>query len=224
MTACKDAVPPMSSPAPVSLRERRRIEELSRRREDALAGAAAVFAEKGFHDAQMSEISAAAEVSRNSLYVMFESKDQLYQEVISTMAATIRKTVEQRASQLEDPKARLLSIIESLFSCYAENQDFLKIYARGTHGLPFKIREAMGESSMQTFQSFTGWVIDVATQAKNAGYMRDFDAETVGISLVGTVTTTAARWIELTPERPLTEPTARVRAVFDHLLGSVEEV
>ena len=211
---------PTPSPVTLSLRARRKYEELSRRREDTIAGASAVFAEKGFHDSQMSEIAAAAEVSRKSLYAMFESKDQLYQEVVTTMAATIREEVEQSVRDFADPGAQFLSIIDSLFRCYEENQDFLKIYARGTHGLPWKIREAMGESSMQTFQSFTGWVIDVAIRAKKHGYLRGLDPETTGISLVGTVTTTAARWIELTPERPLSEPSAEVRAVFEHLLGS----
>ena len=207
------------SPLP-SLRERRRRDGLERRRADAIVGASAVFAAKGFHDAQMSEIAAAAELSRNSLYAIFESKEQLYQEVISTTAGAIRDAVKQRAGELSDPGEQLLSIIDSLFTCYAQNQDLLLIYARGTHGLPWKIREAMGESSQQIFQSFTDWVIEVAKRAKRAGYLRGLDAEAVGVSLVGAVTTTATRWIEQTPARPLSHAAAKVRAVFAHLLGS----
>lgn len=211
---------PTPPPNTVSLRARRRREDLSRRREDTIAGAMAIFAEKGFHETQMSEIAAAAEVSRKTLYAMFESKDQLYQDVITAMATTIRESVEQSANELADPGDQFLSIIDSLFRCYEENQDFLKIYARGTHGLPSKIREAMGESSMQTFQSFTGWVIDVAKRAKAEGFLQGLDAETAGISLVGTVTTTAERWIELTPEHPMSLQSKQVRAVFERLLGS----
>ena len=73
------------SPIP-SLRERRRRDGLERRRADAIAGASTIFAAKGFHDAQMSEIAAAAELSRNSLYSIFESKEQLYQQVVATTA------------------------------------------------------------------------------------------------------------------------------------------
>jgi AcrR family transcriptional regulator len=185
-------------------------------------GASAVFAAKGFHDAQMSEIAAAAELSRNSLYAIFESKEQLYQEVISTTAGAIRDAVKQRAGELADPGEQLLSIIDSLFACYEQNQDLLIIYARGTHGLPWKIREAMGESSQQIFQSFTDWVIEVAKRAKRAGYLRGLDAEAVGVSLVGAVTTTATRWIEQTPARPLSQAAGKVHAVFDHVLGPAE--
>ena len=209
------------SPLP-SLRERRRRDGLERRRADAIVGASAVFAAKGFHDAQMSEIAAAAELSRNSLYAIFESKEQLYQEVISTTAGAIRDAVKQRAGELADPGEQLLSIIDSLFACYEQNQDLLIIYARGTHGLPWKIREAMGESSQQIFQSFTDWVIEVAKRAKRAGYLRGLDAEAVGVSLVGAVTTTATRWIEQTPARPLSQAAGKVHAVFDHVLGPAE--
>ncbi len=210
-----------ASPLP-SLRDQRRRESLERRRADAIAGASAVFAAKGFHDAQMSEIAAAAELSRNSLYAIFESKEQLYQEVISTTAGAIRDAVKQRAGELADPGEQLLSIIDSLFACYEQNQDLLIIYARGTHGLPWKIREAMGESSQQIFQSFTDWVIEVAKRAKRAGYLRGLDAEAVGVSLVGAVTTTATRWIEQTPARPLSQAAGKVHAVFDHVLGPTE--
>jgi AcrR family transcriptional regulator len=206
-----------TSPSP---RERRRHEDLTRRREDAIAGAAAVFASKGFHDAQMSEIAAAAEVSRNTLYALFESKEKLYQEVIETTHAKVRDVVEKRAKEVEDPGERLLSLIESLFRCYEENQDLLRIYSRGTNGVPTKIRGAMGESALQRFQSFTDWVIDVARLAKRTGYLQDLDPETVGVSLVGTVTTTAARWVELTPNESLSQQAANVRAQFALLLGS----
>ena len=69
-------------------------------------------------------------------------------------------------------------------------------------------------------QSFTSWVIEVAVHAKHSGYLRGLDAETVAVSLVGSVTTTAARWIELTPERPLSQQSAKVRAVFAELVAS----
>jgi len=136
---------PSPSATPVSLRARRRREDLSRRREDTLAGATAVFAERGFHDAQMGGMAAAAEVSRKTLYAMFESKELLYQEVI-----------------------------------------------------------------------------DLATRAKRSGYLPGLDAEAVAVSLVGSVMTTAARWIELTPERPFSEQRGKVRSVFAKLIRPME--
>ena len=104
--------------------------------------------------AQMTEIAAAAELSRASLYAMFTGKEELYQEVIRTTAESIRAVVEERMETFDDPRDRLLCVIDSLFSCYEENQDLLQIYTRATNGLPWRIRQAMGEEPVNIFWDF----------------------------------------------------------------------
>jgi len=204
-----------------SRRDERRADEIARRRDDVLAAATSIFAVKGYHETQISDIAAAAEVSRASLYAMFAGKQELYFEVISTAANAIDHMVRERVEQLEDPADQLLHVIDSLFDCYEANQDLLRIYTLGTHGLPFKAREAMGDSSLQIFVEFTDWVITIARRAKRAGYLCGHDAEAVAVALVGAVTTRAARWIEFTPELPLSRAAPAVREIFrDVIVGS----
>ena len=210
----------MTTSTLASPRENRRASELERRRTDALNAASAVFASKGYHDAQMTEIAAAAELSRASLYSMFTGKEELYQEVISTAAVAVRDVVHQKVEALDDPAHQLLCVIDSLFSCYEENQNLLRIYALGTHGQPFKIRDAMGDSGLEIFVAFTEWVVQIAKRARRAGYLQGLDPEAVGLALVGTVTTTAARWLETTPDRPLSRAAPPVHAIFQQLLGA----
>ena len=209
----------MSAPGLHPLRESRRADELARRRSDALAAASAVFAAKGYHDAQMSEIAAAAELSRASLYAMFTGKQELYQEAIAAAATAIRDSVRSKVETLHAPDQRLLCVIDSLFSCYEENQDLIRIYMLGTHGFPFKIRDAMGESSLQLFVEFTNWVVGLSKEAKRAGWLPGLEPEAFGISLVGAVTTRAVRWLEFTPDEPLSAAAPEVRAIFQRLLG-----
>jgi AcrR family transcriptional regulator len=159
----------------------------------------------------MTEIAAEAELSRASLYSMFAGKDELYQEVISATAASVREAVRQQVESLDDPGQQLLCVIDTLFSCYEENENLLRIYAFATHGLPFKIREGMGDSVLEIFVAFTEWVIQIAKRARRAGYLHGLDPE---------VTTTAARWLETTPDRPLSRAAPPVNAVFQQLLGA----
>ena len=208
----------MPPPTSVSPRENRRANELAQRREDALAAASSVFAAKGYHDAQMTEIAAAAELSRASLYSMFTGKEELYQQVISSGAEAVRDAVHEKVEALDDPGQQLLCVIDSLFSCYEENQDLIRIYTLGTHGFPFKIREAMGESSLQLFVEFTNWVVGLSREAKRAGWLPGLDPEAFGISLVGAVTTRAVRWLESTPDEPLSAAAPAIRAIFERLL------
>jgi AcrR family transcriptional regulator len=211
-----------ASPAE-SPRERRRAEELARRREDAIAAASAVFAEKGFHAAQMTEIAARAELARATLYSLFGGKDELYAEVIATTAGAVRDAVREKVEAVRDPAERLLSLVDSLFACWEENQDLFRIYARGTHGLPWKIREAMGESALHLFREFTVWVEGLAADAQRAGCLRGLDPEALSLALVGAITTTATHSIETTPDRPLTAAAPAVRAIFERLVAEPQQ-
>lgn len=203
-----------------SLRESRRDGEQARRRADAIKGASVVFAAKGFHDAQMTEIAAAAELSRASLYAMFKGKEELYAEVVQDAVREIRETVLERVAASNDPQQQLLCVIDSLFECFQENQHLLRIYARATHGLPWRLRQSMGDSAVEIIQAFVAWVTGVARRAKRAGYLRRLDPEAFALSLIGSVTTMAAQWIETRPDTPISEAAAPVRAIFDRILSA----
>ena len=203
-----------------SRRDERRADEIARRRGDILGAASSVFAARGYHDAQISDIAAAAEVSRASVYAMFESKHELYSEVMSTAAMTIDAAVHAAAERLDDPAEQLLSVIDTLFECYESNLDLLRIYTLGTHGLGFKVRDVIDDASLDIFVAFSNWVVGLAQQAQRAGYLRGHDPEAVAVSLVGSVTTMAARWIEFSPERPLSQAAPPLRAIFGEIVGA----
>ena len=203
-----------------SLREQRRERELALRRADVVAAASAVFAEKGFGDAQMGEIAARAEVSTASLYALFAGKDELYREVITTAAGVVLEAVRAAALAVADPRERLLVVIDSLFACWERDQALLRIYIRGTQGLPWRIRESMGEHALELFHEFRAWIEALAADAQRAGHLPGLDPATFALALMGTATTVSMHWLETAPERPLTEAVAPVRAIVERLLAS----
>jgi len=201
-----------------SRRDERREREIELRRHDILVAAAGVFSEKGFQGAQVAEIANAAEVSLNSVYGLFKGKEELYEAVIHAAAATVRDRVRAEVDALDDPAEKLLAVIDALFACFDEHHHLLQIYARTTHGLPWRVRQAMGDESLEVFQSFTAWLVGIAKEAKRAGKLRALEPETVALSLVGAVTTTAARWVEAPRRESLLDAAPRVRALFEALL------
>ncbi len=211
----------MSTGTNSSPKERRRIDDQTRRRGDAIAAAAAVFAEKGFHAAQMSEIAARAELSRATLYGLFKGKDELYVDVIGTTARHVRDLVRSQVEAIQDPAERLLGVVDALFACFEANQDLLRIYARGTHGIPFRIREELGDESFEVFQEFGDWLAELAETAGRAGRLGGLDPRGVSTTLIGSVTMTATRWIETTPELPLSRAAQTIRPIFERLLEEV---
>ncbi|NNL66583.1 MAG: TetR/AcrR family transcriptional regulator [Myxococcales bacterium] len=208
----------MSARTTRSRRDERRERENALRRDDVLAAAASVFSEKGFQGAQVAEIANLAELSLNTVYGLFKGKEELYEAVIHQAVATVRDRVRSHVETIEDPGERLLAVIDALFTCFDEHRHLLQIYARTTHGLPWRVRQAMGEDSLEIFQGFSIWLRGIAKEAKRAGRLGALDPETVALSLVGAVTSTAARWVEAPRKESLVDAAPRVRALFEALL------
>ena len=201
-----------------SIREERREREMALRRNDILAAAGMVFSEKGFQGAQVAEIANAAEMSINSVYALFKGKEELYEAVIHAAATTIVDRVRAEVEAFPDPAERLLRVIDGLFACFDEHRHLLKIYARATHGDPWRVRQSVGKDSLEVIQSFRVWLVSIATDAKEAGRLGDLDPDTVALSLIGAVTNTAAHWIEEPRDKSFAEGAPRVRALFEALL------
>ncbi len=209
----------MPQSKPRSAKEERREQEIRLRRNDILAAASQSFAEKGFQGTQVAEIANAAEVSLNSVYAQFKGKEELYEAVISSAAKTVGDRVQNAVLEISDPAEQLLCVIDELFACFEEHRDLMRIYANSTHGLPWRVRQSMGEDSLVAFQTFTIWLINRANEAKKTGCLEHIDAETFALSLIGTVTTAAARWIEDPAQESLSSAAPRVRTLFARILG-----
>jgi AcrR family transcriptional regulator len=203
---------------PRSRRETRRQREVAGRRADAIAGALAVFGAKGYHDAQMTEIAAAAELSLASLYSMFKGKEEIYLEVIRSAMEDMRDSILERLEPVDDPTERPLDLIDALFECFEENHALLRITLSGTQGLPWRIRARTGDTGRDVVAGFTERVIDFCREARDAGKLAGLDPEAFASSLLGAVYNAAARAIDEDPELPLTRLAPGIRAIFARAL------
>ena len=188
------------------------------RRAHVIEAASAEFAEKGFDGAQVGEIAARAEVSLGTVYSMFEAKEGLFEAVIENAAESIRETVRAKVEAIPDPNERLLALIDSLFTCFAENEALLRIYARAAHGLPWRIRQSMGDRAQVLFASFTEWVRELAVEATAKGPLEGFGPDAIALTAIGSVTTAAAAAAEGTSRQPLEVLARDVRRVFERIL------
>ena len=163
-----------------------------------LAAAAAVIAAKGFHDAQMTEIASAAEVSLATLYALFDGKDRIFEEVLTAAATAMREEVRAKVMPIADARERLLALIDALFACFDANRDLLRDLRHGHAGSALAHAAADGRrgSATSTTTSSTGSPGSRATRAA-AGLLAGIEPDVFAVSLVGAVTATASRWVEL---------------------------
>ena len=209
----------MSVPEPpASRRQSRRDRELANRRTDAIDGAAAVFAAKGFHDAQMTEIAAAAELSLASLYSMFKGKEELYSQVMRTATERMRKVVLDAVAEIEDPVETLLSLIDAVFECFEAMHDLTTLVMSTTQGLPWNFREQLGAEGRASSRPFMEWIVGLAREAKAQGSLEGIDPEVFSRTLIGSISITAAASVRESPNQPFTKAAPTIRAIFERVL------
>ena len=173
-----------------------------------------VFAEKGFHDAQVSQIATRAEVSLASVYQYFESKESMFEAVVEGVARAIDIAIRQRVESIADPFERLLAVSDAMVDCFQQNQDLLRIYVRATNGRPWSASSELGGKTQEISNDFTNWVVSLARDAERAGALRGLDPEIFATTLVGAVITVATSAVESDTARPLAEVAPHLRAIF----------
>jgi len=201
-----------------SARSGRREREAARRRDEVLDVATEIFAEKGYDGTPISEIARVAEVSLATLYSIFESKDALYQTVLVRAAESVREAVRAQVDAIEDPVERLLELVDSMLARVDENRALMRIYTLGTHGLPWSIRQTMGEPLVAIYRSFLDYATEITRAAARVGRLGHLAPEAVALAVVGTINAAAAEWIEAGREEPFCNSAPAIRAIFEQLL------
>ena len=150
---------PPASPNPTPLSSAPRERARTARREALLETAETVFAERGFAGATMAEIAARAGYSAGNLYNVFESKEALYRELVTTRGTKLLQEqlaiLRQEAPYLET----LDRVIDHLLQFCVDHRAFWVLYVRGLtgqewSGAPFpeetqRLRQELEQESLQ---------------------------------------------------------------------------
>jgi AcrR family transcriptional regulator len=93
-----------------------------------LEAARKVFAKKGFDEATMDEIAAAAGLAKGTLYLYFKSKRDVYLKTLQHGRAELLERVRTNMLAVEGLRAKIRSLIATRVKYSEENGDFYKIY------------------------------------------------------------------------------------------------
>jgi AcrR family transcriptional regulator len=103
--------------------ERRR----GRTRRDLLAAATRVLAEKGFHQAKVADIAAAADVGVGTFYLHFPTKDALFDAVVDDTVQRLKAAVDAARSGARDALERIHAANAAFCRFAQENREVFKI-------------------------------------------------------------------------------------------------
>jgi AcrR family transcriptional regulator len=152
------------------------------RRHQILDAALAVFAQKGFHAANVSDVAAQAGVSQGTIYWYFKSKDEL-------LTAAVLSFFENFEQEAVAPLARCATAVEKLRTLgrsmvhFVESAQgvltlFLEYWASSTH------RVEAGQSWVDLLVAYKGAIVDLVEQAIETGEFKPVDAESLAWALM----------------------------------------
>lgn len=108
------------------------------RRNDILAAAKCVFAERGFHATTVADVARKAGFSYGSIYWYYDSKETLFQELMSAEAAALREHINAavRATPAgEGPAAPLRAAVRATLEFYESDRALVKLLFRDAFAL-----------------------------------------------------------------------------------------
>ena len=156
------------------------------RRDQLMAFATARFAEQGYHPTSVSEIVSGLGVGKGVFYWYFDSKEQLFLEILRDAQTDLRRKQQQVIADEPDPVRRIELGLRASLAWSEDHRDHNKL-------IQFAATERSFAGALRRGQDVA--VADVVKHVKEAiaqGRIRDADPDVLAHAMVG-VTTHLAR-------------------------------
>jgi AcrR family transcriptional regulator len=194
----------------------RREQQRQERRQQILEAALAVFSERGFHAANVSDVAAAAGVSQGTIYWYFDSKEELFTAAILSFFLRFgqdsldglegQETASDKVRALGRSMARFARDAEGLFAL------FLEYWASSAR------REETGQWWADMLTEYKDVIVGVIEEGVERGEFRSVEAEPLVWAIMAVYDGLAA-YTMLLPELDLeTSSDAFVEALLTGLL------
>jgi AcrR family transcriptional regulator len=159
----------------------------ARRREQLLDVALERFAREGYHHTSMNDIAEAAGVTKPVLYQHFESKQQLYLELINSVATQLQQSVVEATAAATSPREQVERGFRAIFHWMAESPArFVILFAGDTMREP-EFSQAAYSTEQQLAEA-------IATLIRVEG-MDDDHRQLLAYGIVGMAELICRQWV-----------------------------
>ncbi|MGH3331527.1 MAG: SACE_7040 family transcriptional regulator [Nocardioidaceae bacterium] len=114
---------------------------MSSRREQILATAAEMFAERGFHGVSVADLGAACGISGPALYRHFTSKDAMLAEMLVSISEELLEVGRERVAESSGPREALRALVGWHTDFALNNKALIVVQDRDWSSLPEDARE-----------------------------------------------------------------------------------
>jgi AcrR family transcriptional regulator len=159
-----------------------------RTREKLLRAAEIEFGEKGFHEAAVSGITYRAGVALGTFYTYFESKEEIFQALVSYMSRRTRSWIAERVADAPDRLTAERMGLEAYIEFVCQHKGIYRIISEAE----FVANDAYREH----YTGFANAYLDNLRKAGKRGDIREGDYETWSWAIMGMAVTLGMRYAE----------------------------
>jgi TetR/AcrR family transcriptional regulator, cholesterol catabolism regulator len=165
--------------------------KVASRREELLAIAAELFAQRGFKNTTVRDIADASGILSGSLYHHFDSKESMVDEILSTFQSELFRKYDEVAASDLDPRAKFEAVIRISFEAIHDHHSEVAIYQNDAGYLAEFDR--FGYLNDRNLQLRKLWVGMLEEGVRSGAFRPDLDTELVYRFIRDTVWV-AVRW------------------------------
>ncbi|MFE3451959.1 TetR/AcrR family transcriptional regulator [Nonomuraea sp. NPDC059194] len=181
-----------------------------RTRRKLLDAAEQVFSDLGYYDASIVKITEAASVSQGTFYIYFESKQQIFDELVADLNRRVRHAMQEAAAQASSRAESERLGFAAFFRFTAEHPALYRIIRQAEFVSP----QAMHEHYAKIAEGYIAGL----RQAMDAGDIVSADPEVVAWALMGVGELIGMRWILWDGPAPRQVPDA----VFEEMYAFIK--
>jgi AcrR family transcriptional regulator len=111
------------------------------RRDQILATAAELFAQRGYHGVSVADLGAACGISGPALYKHFSSKQAMLAEMLVSISEELLSEGRRRAAEAPDPRAALAALVDWHVDFALRHRPLIVVQDRDWESLPADARE-----------------------------------------------------------------------------------
>ena len=167
------------------------VKQRTQTRERILEAAELVFADNGYHDALVEDISKRISMSKGGLYFHFPSKEDLFFAVMDRLANKLVTRAEKAAAKAGSPIAAAEAALGAVVSALSKQKRLARLLV--TQG--YSMGNAFESKRTEIFDRFAGVIRHRLDQAVDAGQIDELDTDLASRVWLGAVNEIVVHWL-----------------------------
>ncbi len=181
--------------------------DLNNKRERILSAAIKAFSSQGFYRTRITDIARAAKVADGTVYLYFESKEQLLAAIFNESMKSFMDLGKKEILDVEDVEERLLLLLKLHLNNIGKDRELATVFqVEMRHSSHF-----MKETSRAELREYLMGIQQIIEQGKDSGNFRaDLDSWFAAKSIFALLDEAATNWVLSDTDDALEDEAARI--------------